>query len=155
MFNCLSLSPPLGYEKLSKRNISFSVNLILVGVHRRIQNPVKCLMELVAEVANCFLFLQNASSYMFGRVLNAPLNWRKVFKNLLGWSHWLGICRSKECHKSFKLINISNVYHTEESLELQEVNIVDIQDRQRPLHVLYIIPRSRDLLLASLLIQVV
>ena len=100
------------------------------------------MMELVAEVANCFLFLQNASSYMFGRVLNAPLNWRKVFKNLLGWSHWLGICRSKECHKSFKLINISNVYHTEESLELQEVNIVDIQDRQRPLHVLYIIPRS-------------
>ena len=133
-------SPPSEYTELLKEIISFSVNLIFGKDAGAYSEPC----QTSVKINNSFLFFQNFPSYIFVRVLKTLLGWflSEICYSIdyeLTWSDPIDseFAAAKDAINPSKLMNISNICHTEESLsQLQEVKIVGIQDRVRPLHLL-------------------
>ena len=134
-------SPPSEYTEI----IFFNVNLIFGKDAEAYSEPCQTSqMELVLKINNSFLFFQNVPSYIFAGVPKTLLRWflSEIYYSIdyeLTWSDPTDseIAAAKDAINPSKLINISNICHTEESLsQLQEVKIVDIQDRVRPLYLL-------------------
>ena len=124
-----------------KETIFFSVDLIFGGCAEAYSEPYQISkMECVEKTVNSFLYLQRGSSYIIYRALNTVLRQRTAFWNLLEWSHWfVEFVRAKHFinHKYFQ-INQYFKYLSYIYLKLQEVKIVGIRDRERPLYALYI-----------------
>ena len=142
----MRLSPLQSTTSFLKYFLFFSVTLTFGGGVESYLEPCQTSkMERVAKIVSGFLFLQSASPYIFDRVLNTPLGWRKAFWKLLEWPHWLGIFSSKESHKSFQI---------HQYLKHQSLKTSGIGGWERPLYVLYTVHGPRDLLVTSLQVQV-